>query len=640
MVRSVAGMNGLILTSFEKQKGQELEIEFKSGKIEKLKVAGVEGGKVKTRKELAGGYAERVFGVGDLSVGERTKRIGLEKTPGVCVMRGLLLLESGNAGGAEASFNEAGEGLGAALAKGVKLRVAQMKEVQARQAYLGLLLAAGISGQGQDPNKLAETIAAKQWSKTQAEQLAKGASIFRVRYGESQIAKTNDIVLVAFEGLGGAGGTVPAAPKSDARGSAPPKSDAGGLALSKSDVGGSTPSTVAKRDPKSGTAEKDARLALTELLKLAGVGTDLEKSRELLRQIAGKGYQRRDAQKIKEAVEAFEKDYGTTEFAQSQWRVLDFMKQVSPEPRPALVQATEENLKRAVEDLKRDNPGGDPIPKDGCGMEGGMFKIEGLAPHVKNLRALDCLPLVKFGALNRVMLTQICDISVLTNCPLKQLNIQGAAIEDFSPIGKMTNLRYLGLKSTLIKDLGVLRGLKLVNLDISGTEVKDLSPLKGMNLDTIQISRTKVKDLSPLAGMPILILRAEGSEVTDLSPLAAVPLGRLVAIGTPGKSIDLTPLAGKKIGELTLCGGIVSFLPLKDMSVHHLYLDSGWENTKEAGNLPKYLPALENISMPSPSKQAIEIILRFRNLKTINGLSPDEFRKKYGPKAQEEKKSK
>ena len=437
-------------------------------------------------------------------------------------------------------------------------------------------------------------------------------------------------------------------------------------------------------------AEKASRAALMKILKLAGVGTDLTQSRDLMRQIAAKGYPEADAAKIKEAVAAFEKTHGGTETAKSQWRLLDFLKQAGPDPRPPLLQATEENVKRATEDWRVENHGAIGDVKSTIDQYG--VKIEVLNCPAQTIRALGDLPLRGFKC--GWAKGQIRDIAPLADCPLTELNLIGCPVEDFSVLRKIKTLERLSLQPTPIKDLSPLKGMTklkwllvgpmvkandfspvfdcpLTTLGIVGctikninfitnfpalrqlligeTPIEDLSPLRGLPLGQLYMGLTPVRDLSPLEGMSISELQITCVPATNLNVLAGMPL-KSVHLGHPDLVMDISPLAGKELIQLWVFGRVTAFAPLKEVKLPELLLSFDWIKVPDAAKLPEYIPALESLKIPSPGKAEAEIVLRFPNLKKVAILLPgfnavnvsatmtfDEFKQKFGRKDKEEK---
>lgn len=155
------------------------------------------------------------------------------------------------------------------------------------------------------------------------------------------------------------------------------------------------------------------------------------------------------------------------------------------------------------------------------------------------------------------------------------INLEGEKGDiDLSPLSKMTNLAYISLNDTDIKDLTTLRNMnKLESLKISNTGVSDLSPLSflinlriidasgsavtdisslsdNLGLTSVNISNTKVSNIAPLASLPSLQeLFLDGSDVKNLKPLEkATSLEKLTFNDT--EISDISPL--KELKNLTL----------------------------------------------------------------------------------------
>jgi len=459
------------------------------------------------------------------------------------------------------------------------------------------------------------------------------------------------------------------------------------------------------------SAEKAANAALMKILKLAGVKTDLTQSRDLMRQIAARGYPDVDAIRIKKAVAAFEKTHGGTETAKSQWRLLDFLKQVGPEPRPPLLQATEENVKRAIEDWRIENNGSIGEVKSSVDKDGVTVSIVVQDCPAQTIRALGDLPLSSFKN-SAGLKCQIRDIAPLADCPLRELSLIGCPVEDFSVLRKITTLQVLMLQGTQIKDLNDVQSLTnlqtfqvhsnpikdlsplkgmtklnhlivgpmakdlspvfecqltwlgiigcpikdlnfitnfpaLTGLQIQGTPLKDLSPLRGLQLNRVEMDNTPVQDLSPLKGMPLSTLFMANVPATNLNVLAGMPL-KSVSLGHPDLVLDISPLAGMELHQISLEGRVSAFAPLKEATFSspsegsaQLQLSFDWIKVPDAAKLPEYIPALESLQIPYPGKAEAEIVLRFPNLKRVGipgtTMTFDEFKQKFGQKGKEEK---
>ena len=89
---------------------------------------------------------------------------------------------------------------------------------------------------------------------------------------------------------------------------------------------------------------------------------------------------------------------------------------------------------------------------------------------------------------------------------VKYLDITGCKNRDFDFLANMTELECAVLTNTFISDLSVLSNAKnLTWLELNNcTALKDVTPLSGLtNLKYLNLSATKVKDLSPLDNLPL-----------------------------------------------------------------------------------------------------------------------------------------
>lgn len=99
------------------------------------------------------------------------------------------------------------------------------------------------------------------------------------------------------------------------------------------------------------------------------------------------------------------------------------------------------------------------------------------------------------------------DIEPLKYCTkVKYLDLTGCKNRDFSFLANMPDLECVVLTQTFISDLSGLSNCKnLTWLELNNcTALKDVSPLSGLsNLKYLNLSATKVKDLSPLDKLPL-----------------------------------------------------------------------------------------------------------------------------------------
>ena len=100
---------------------------------------------------------------------------------------------------------------------------------------------------------------------------------------------------------------------------------------------------------------------------------------------------------------------------------------------------------------------------------------------------------------------------------IKSLEVD-PAIQDATPVSRLTNLENLSIANSKIIDIESFKGLlNLKKLDLQNTKIKDLKPLENLgNLQEVNIENTPVSDLSPLSNSNnIMIVKAENSKIND-----------------------------------------------------------------------------------------------------------------------------
>jgi hypothetical protein len=122
LLSELAAVHTNLLKSFIAQKGLEVPIDFKSGKMETLQIGSVRGATVVGRRLLKEGFIERPFTLADLSLKEKERRLAAAASPPSAVAQGLLALESGETPLAASRFLGSGTVLGAALARTLSAR--------------------------------------------------------------------------------------------------------------------------------------------------------------------------------------------------------------------------------------------------------------------------------------------------------------------------------------------------------------------------------------------------------------------------------------------------------------------------------------------------------------------------------------
>ena len=692
-VQSLAGEPGRILTSFKAQKDRQAEIEFANGIRESLRIVEVSGERVQTMRKVVGGQVGREFGPNDLSPAERAKRAGAPTIVGQAV----LAARAGNFAAAEELLKKADCAFAQAISARIAEYQANLLERQARRVFETLLVRAGLPAEVKDPDKTAESIVARTYNQATKEALSRAALDFREKYGRSAIARTNDIIIIALEGLaptGKEGQPAAARPALRAPAAIPSLPPAAAPALPAAPVigqpgaglaaaAGKTKEPEKKRDVQSEKAEKDAQQAMADVLKSAGFGPDWDKPDDLLPKIAAKCFTAEEVASLGAAIEAMERDFGKTEFVGEHWRVLDFLRQAGPEARQPFVRTTDENIKRAENDARRDNAD-EEITVDvrlpsGQGVSV-IMAVVGLGAYPRgkyaDTRSLKRLavksielrvPLSDWSVLRTWQIKEIWltfidfDANDIAGLPITSLTIHKCEIRNADKLAALTKVTWLSVARSgdgLPRDLNFTKGMQLTGLSIIGP-FSDLSPLKGQPIRTFSARDTDVKDLTPLAeaplshfnapgsfritdisilaGKPISYLDISGTEVTNLAPLASMPLSS-VALGHPKKTLDISALEGKRLGSLNIRGKIASFAPFAKIECGHLgLLWPDWEKTPEADKLPEYLPDLKEITVFELSKRGREILLRLPHLEKVTlfnaahnsstAMTMEEFRK-------------
>ena len=191
----------------------------------------------------------------------------------------------------------------------------------------------------------------------------------------------------------------------------------------------------------------------------------------------------------------------------------------------------------------------------------------------------DLSPLAKLRnleVLNLAGCNQVTDLSPLANLTrLESLNLAAwdlhSKLADLSPLAKLTNLRWLNLRLQVsvhdVSPLAQLEGLEWLNLD--GCRIDDLVPLgrlTKLRSLSLKSSLTKIPDWSPLAKLSNLeSLAIDGSprSMHDISPLAELTKLRHLELSQLFGVSDLTPLA--KLTNLTRLR-MVRLIKISDLS--------------------------------------------------------------------------
>ena len=617
LVDRIGDPDTVVLRSFEKNKGETVKVEGKTGLAVEMRVLGVSGGRVQTRQVLQGASVDRAFGPGDLSLRERLGRIGDAKTPEAMILRGLMLgVEGGDWVKAKQVLGEAGPGLGEALVAALQAKSASREEQAARQALGVILKTAALPADLNEPGRVMELLAAKPLSPENKDKVRAGVESFLKTYGNSEEA---GVARALVEGLKGI-------------------------------------------DP-----EVAAKLELAGVFKLAGLTLDLEQTAALLDDIEARGFGK-DAAKIQAAAAAFKRDHGKSEIGKQAAPLVAALaaaQEAAPVPfTPVpMLEATEENMKKALAALQAAN-------KKATGISKAEYRVvkDGLclaihsAENIQDIRPLAGLPLKTLSLLR----AEIKDFTPLTGMPLETLTLNNWKGDKLDSFPDLKELRSLGLSYSSIKSLLPFRRLKLKSLSVNNGRMDKLDGIEGFPLETLSIRNCPVEDLSLLAGKPLralgigsltdpvihdisvvkgfdlLTFELEGSSVKDLSPLAGKALNKIALYRSPIS--DLTPLAGMPLREVRLWGLTVTDLtPIKNELLQRLELDSlpvkelkplvgcplqslrvtNMPKLMDAQNIPDYFPDIQDL-MVMESLAKPELLNRMKNLKKLTVFAPGE----------------
>jgi hypothetical protein len=143
----------------------------------------------------------------------------------------------------------------------------------------------------------------------------------------------------------------------------------------------------------------------------------------------------------------------------------------------------------------------------------------------------------------------------IENGQVVEFVVRSGALSDIGPVRALVDLQHLtcsGLSlpggrcsRSEVRDLGPLKGLRLVSLDCAFSEVATLGTLKEMPLRRLCIQGTRVQNLAPLQGTPLVYLRCEDAPIASFSPLLHCPIREISCSATA----DLSPLRAIKTLE-------------------------------------------------------------------------------------------
>jgi Leucine-rich repeat (LRR) protein len=130
-------------------------------------------------------------------------------------------------------------------------------------------------------------------------------------------------------------------------------------------------------------------------------------------------------------------------------------------------------------------------------------------------------------------------------------------------------------------------------LDFFDQPLRDLSILKGMPIEELDLHRCPFVDLTPLRDLKLKKLSISSDSVTDFSPLAGMPIERLY---------------------LRHCSHLKDLAPLKELPLRELYLDECKSLTDVA--VLAEIPTLEKLTVPLHA-QNVDALRKLPNLKQL-----------------------
>jgi len=181
--------------------------------------------------------------------------------------------------------------------------------------------------------------------------------------------------------------------------------------------------------------------------------------------------------------------------------------------------------------------------------EDGRLSLDLRETKVIDLSPLSVAPL---AALNLSKCSDLTDLSHLRGVDLIELNLSETSVTDLGPLREMLTLQKLDVSKCPVSRLTALSGLQLNSLRCMGCPISDLNPIRNMPLQEIDLMDTRVADLSPLIGMPIKSIDLSRAPVLDFSPLAQMPLEACYL--QTCRINDLEVLRGAPLKELVLWG--------------------------------------------------------------------------------------
>ncbi len=191
-----------------------------------------------------------------------------------------------------------------------------------------------------------------------------------------------------------------------------------------------------------------------------------------------------------------------------------------------------------------------PLAKRLTVREDGRLALDLSDTKVTDLSPLAAAPLAVLDVSWTKGQSELTDLASLRGLDLIELNISNTSVAILAPLSGMLTLEKLTMSGSKVTDLSALSALRLKSLNFYGCAISDLTPIRKMALEEINVRESRVADISPLIGMPIKSLDLTGTPVLDFSPLAQLPLERCYL--QSNRITDLAVLRGLPLKELVL----------------------------------------------------------------------------------------
>lgn len=350
-------------------------------------------------------------------------------------------------------------------------------------------------------------------------------------------------------------------------------------------------------DARSGTAGVQAEAALGQILKLAGATVGAYDEAAWLAAVNGCRLDAARGAQVLAEVDKFLEKYGRSGFAVKASPVILLVQQLCQRAIEGKTAAVEAPAPAVPEVAVKVEPAAAPAPAPAEPIvpatvnDAMVARNPGLEPEAFAWTAVDGVPntgleiasdsvhdlspLVEAKGIRRLHVKvrtegtkSAIDLKPLAGTCVTDLRLEGYTVKDLSVVRGLKVTR-LAIPGSPIVSLMPLEGLPLVALDVSGTDVRDLTALRAMRLESLNIAKTKVASLSLLVGMPLRELNAGGTLVRDLYSIKGMPLESVSLEQSQAydfltlKGLNLThlDLNGTKVHDVSFCGA----MPLKTL---------------------------------------------------------------------------